>query len=142
MKGTLGQESLQFLHKEAGQGMFCTNYIRFSVGVQVKWEYDQSNSNLMHILSNHVSSVSSRPKRLNTIQKKGSFNHSRDPIELLLPVDLDSRSAFRSPFTQCLMIQGCFCTSSSGMRFSGSNTKSYRRISTGFMCNGYHYLLV
>ena len=33
----------------------------------------------------------------------------------------------RSPLTQCLRIQGCFCTSVSGMRFSGSRTSNFRQ---------------
>ena len=32
----------------------------------------------------------------------------------------------RSPLMQCLRIQGCFCTSVRGMRFSGSSTSNFR----------------
>ena len=35
----------------------------------------------------------------------------------------------RSPLIQCFTIQGCFCTSSSDIRFSGSNTSSWEFIS-------------
>ena len=33
----------------------------------------------------------------------------------------------RSPLMQCLRIQGCFCTSVRGMRFSGSSTSNFRK---------------
>ena len=32
----------------------------------------------------------------------------------------------RSPLMQCFRIQGCFCTSVRGMRFSGSSTSNFR----------------
>lgn len=53
------------------------------------------------------------------------FHSSRSPADDLLPVDFESRLLARSPFTQCLMIQGCFWTWSRGILFSGSRTRSY-----------------
>lgn len=38
----------------------------------------------------------------------------------------------RSPFMQCLTIQGCFCTSTRGIRFSGSKTSNFRRSASEF----------
>lgn len=62
----------------------------------------------------------------NANNTKFSIHSSRESTELLLPVDLESRLLARSPFTQCLRIQGCFCTWSRGIRFSGSRTRSYK----------------
>ena len=52
------------------------------------------------------------------------------PPLLLLPPDLYfSRLATRSPLTQCFTIQGCCCTWSSGILFSGSRTSNYKPLS-------------
>jgi hypothetical protein len=54
------------------------------------------------------------------------------PLPLPLPLlDLDpaARMVARSPFTQYFTIHGCCCTSSREMRFSGSSTSSYVRVS-------------
>ena len=47
----------------------------------------------------------------------------RDFSAFALP-DPELLAVALSPFMQCLMIHGCCCTSSSGIRFSGSSTSS------------------